>query len=108
VRHGSDTIYIVMSTAAFRDANCGSRKSLVKLASILIHEEYHVRYGPAERPAYEAQLGALTRLGVPPDSSLYIGVVRSMVAVAKVNKRREALARSVKQEGSLAAAEPAR
>jgi hypothetical protein len=54
-----------------------------KLASILAHEEWHVKHGPDERAAYEAQLTTLIRLGVQPGSSLYIGVVRSMLTVLK-------------------------
>jgi hypothetical protein len=85
VRPHDPTIYVVTSTAVFRDAQtprlrCGS-VSHNKLASILAHEEWHVRNGTDERGAYYAQLKALIRLGVPADSPIYRGVQRSMLAV---------------------------
>ena len=48
-----------------------------KLASILIHEEVHVRNGGGEREAYEAQLATLARLGAPPGSLLFASVLRA-------------------------------
>jgi hypothetical protein len=85
VRPYDPTIYIVTSTAVFRDAQaagarCGSNADK-KLASILAHEEWHVRHGTDERGAYDAQLKAMIRLGVPGDSPMYRGVIRSMLAV---------------------------
>jgi hypothetical protein len=86
VRPSDPTIYVVTSSAVFRDAQvqvrrqCGSH-ALNKLASILAHEEWHVRHGSDERGAYGAQLRALIRLGVPGDSPVYRGVIRSMLAV---------------------------
>jgi hypothetical protein len=105
VRDGSGTISLVTSAPAFRDADCYDRRSMLKLASVLVHEECHVRHGPEERRCYEAQLGALTRLGVAPDSGLYVGVVRSMSFVLKAQADAARLAARVRQEGSLATVE---
>jgi len=82
-----DTIYLVTSAAAFRavaesrDA-CGPRAAIAKLASILVHEEWHLRHGADERGAYQAQLTTLVFLGFDEHSSLYHGVKRAMLSVA--------------------------
>lgn len=39
VREDSGVISVITSTAAFREANCLNRRSMYKLASILIHED---------------------------------------------------------------------
>jgi hypothetical protein len=75
---GQNTIFVITSTWAFRDARCDNRRSLLKLASILAHEEWHVRHGPDERGAYGAQMRALMLLGAGPDTALYHSVYRSM------------------------------
>ena len=88
VRPFDGTIYLVTSSPVFRLAlsskyECGASVAVKKLASILAHEEWHIRHGSDERGAYEAQLIALIRVGIPPDSTLYTSVVRSMLAVLK-------------------------
>ena len=88
VRRGSGVISVLTDTDTFRSARCGPGKPLMKLASILAHEASHVRNGPSERLAYEAQLKALLHLGVDPKSSLYSGVQAAMlVAVARQERR---------------------
>ena len=57
VRRDSGTIYVITSSAVFRDAapvgrHCGYTAAIRKLASILAHEEWHVRHGPDEKAAY--------------------------------------------------------
>ena len=93
VRHGHDVIYLLTSTAALRDARkafpvCSNRESLVKLASIFVHELWHLRHGPDERGAYEAQLATLIWLGMSPESAVYSQVRRSMYAVLQARKKR--------------------
>jgi hypothetical protein len=88
VRPPARTIYLVTSSPMFRvaqksRAECGDYFAVKKLASILAHEEWHVKNGSDERGAYQAQLTALSLMGVAPDNSLYTGVVRSMQAVLK-------------------------
>src|SRR5262245_44526384 len=56
VRRGPDTIYLLTTTVAFRKAQAANKDALKKLASVLVHEEWHVRNGPDERGAYQAQL----------------------------------------------------
>jgi len=106
VRMDEGIIYVLASGVAYRQADCGDRRSLIKLASVLVHEEWHIRHGGDERGAYEAQLGTLLRLGAQPDSFVYTGVVRSMLSVLKAEERAAANARRAAStpEGSMAAA----
>lgn len=86
VRRDPETIYILTTTASFKDAQAGNYDALRKIASILVHEEWHIRNGPDEQGAYEAQLMTLMRLGVPVDSNLRHGVARAMLSV--IDRRR--------------------
>jgi hypothetical protein len=88
VRPPGNTIYLVTSSPVFREAQrsraeCGDWFALQKLASILAHEEWHVRHGSDEKGAYQAQLTTLLRIGVAPDKAVYTSVLRSMLAVLK-------------------------
>ena len=49
-----------------------------KLASVLIHEETHLKQGTDEATAYDAQLTTLTALGSGIGSPPYMEVVRAM------------------------------
>jgi hypothetical protein len=96
VRQNDKTIYLVTSSPVFRDAmasrsECGDFIALKKIASIIAHEEWHLRHGADERGAYQAQLTTLLRLGVTPDQSLYTSVVRSMLAVVKKRNEKPAM-----------------
>jgi hypothetical protein len=83
VRKGSPTIHVITSSPAFRQARCENSRTLLKLASVLAHEEWHVHNGLGERGAYEAQLHTLLRLGATLQSSVYRGVYRSMRTVLR-------------------------
>ena len=85
VRSGDRTIYLVTSSGTFRDAQasqhrCGNRAAIRKLASVIVHEEWHVRNGPDERGAYLAQLTALAMLGAGQGTLPYGEVFRAMQA----------------------------
>ena len=85
-RTGVVAIYVLTSTDTFRtiqgaNHRCGTVNAVRKLASILIHEEVHVRNGGGEREAYEAQLATLASLGAPPGSLLFGSVLRAKQAV---------------------------
>ena len=93
------TIYLITSSAVFRDAQaakpaCSNRQARVKLASILAHELWHLKYGPDERGAYSAQLVTLVSLGENPASPLFSQVQGSMLAVVKAQKTRRQSPRS--------------
>ena len=88
VTRNPDTIHIVTSSAAFREATragnrCGNRAAVAKVASVLVHEEWHLKNGPDERGAYSAQLTELAALGFDEHSHVYFGVKRSMLARLK-------------------------
>jgi hypothetical protein len=85
-RQGARAIYVLTSSNTFRSIQhnayrCGDVDAVRKLASILIHEEHHIRHGPSEREAYQAQLSTLVRLGAPPGSPAFSSVARSMKMV---------------------------
>ena len=91
VRRGEDRIYVITATAAFTQARrsihrCGDLQAIRKIASVLVHEEWHVRHGPDEGEAYQAQLGALIRLDAGPGNPLYTDVRRAMHAVRRAVK----------------------
>ena len=84
-----DTIHLITSTWVFQDAlseaRTGARpEACRKIASIIVHEEWHLRYGPDERGAYLAQLNALLTLGA--QAPTLTSVRRAMAAV--VDSRR--------------------
>lgn len=89
VRRNPNIIHLVTTTPVFRAAQaaqeghgyCRDRESLAKIASIIVHEEWHLRYGPDEKGAYEAQLTALQSIGFGPGKPLYSSVKRSMLSV---------------------------
>ena len=79
-----DRIYLITSTQIFLHAQRASPTTdepLIKLASILVHEEWHIRNGPDEAGAYEAQLRTLFKLGAMPGGRLYRSVQASMTTV---------------------------
>lgn len=88
VRDTADVIYVVTASDAFANARCGSQRSMMKLASIIAHEEWHIRNGNDERRAYEHQLMTLLRLGATPDSGVYRSVARAMRQVMQAKKQK--------------------
>lgn len=93
VRHSTNTIYLIASAPVMRDAaghhkgDCGDLFAVKKLASILIHEEWHLKHGADEERAYERQLTALTELGAGPGTRVYRDVRLAMRHVLEARKR---------------------
>lgn len=92
VRIGDPTIYLLTSSAVFKEAQssrekCAGFPALRKLASIIVHEEWHVRHGADERGAYEAQLTALATMGGGLGSPIYGAVKQAMHAAIATQKR---------------------
>jgi hypothetical protein len=86
VTRGPDTINIVTTSAVFREAAksprpCKPRAAIAKIASVLVHEEWHLKHGPDERGAYQAQLTALHAMGFDEFSGVYFGVKKAMLSV---------------------------
>jgi len=72
-------IHLLTTSRAFQRAmratdRCGDPQALKKIASVVVHEEWHVRNGPDESGAYEAQLTMLTALHAGPGSPLFTEV----------------------------------
>jgi hypothetical protein len=94
VRPGSGRITVLATGAAFqvlqrsRD-RCSDRMAARKLASVLVHEETHVRYGSDERRAYETQLTALTWMGAGLGTPPYQEVARAMRHTLSHQRRRK-------------------
>src|SRR5688572_13319874 len=82
-------IYLIAWAPSFRraqsaqtsDAECRDLDSLKMVASIIVHEEWHLTHGPDEEGAYFAQLMALQLLGLGPDTVPHAYVKRAMKAV---------------------------
>ena len=90
VTHNPDKIYLITSTAVFQEAlsarwPSARREACLKLASIIVHEEWHLRHGADERGAYLAQLTTLQALGAA--TSTFNSVRRSMAAVVDARFR---------------------
>lgn len=87
VVHDPDTIYFITSSPAFREAmkhqRCDDLDDVRKIASIIVHEEWHLLHGADERGAYQAQLTSLTMLGA---NSPMISSVRQSMAAAVRNQ----------------------
>jgi hypothetical protein len=88
-------ISLITSTSAFVEARsaftpCNNVIALREIAGVLVHEEWHVRHGPDERSAYEAQLTALAALGSGHGSALYNKVFRAKQAVLAEKRNADA------------------
>lgn len=104
VRPGEGTIFVITSSAVFRAAQasprrCGNVDALKKLASILVHEEWHVRHGPDERGAYQAQLMTLMMVGAGQGTAVFAQVSQSMRAVVAA----ATLSQALREEAGLVA-----
>ena len=80
-------IHLITSSHVFRRAQnarqrCGEVAAIRKLASILAHEEWHVRHGTSETDAYQAQLMTLLLLHADPGDGDFQAVRRTMRMVA--------------------------
>ncbi len=99
-------IVLITSTDAFTRARrtrdrCNEVDALREIAGVLAHEEWHVRNGPDEEGAYDAQLTALLTTGTRDDSPLFHKVKKAKLAVARAKRTAEA-ARSARAERSQA------
>ncbi len=88
VRRGEHVIYMIASAPVFRAAvdrnrhmtTCSGVDGLRLLASVIVHEEWHLLHGSDEQGAYYAQLTELQRLGDGPGRWAYESVRRAMVS----------------------------
>ena len=106
VLRNPDRIYLITSTEIFRHAqrsDPNDDQAMIKLASILVHEEWHVRNGPDEAGAYDAQLRMLFQLGAVPSGRLYRSVQASMTTELR---RRDTARFGQPPSGRMASARP--
>jgi hypothetical protein len=87
VTRSPDQIVIVTRSDVFIEARrlgcVGSTPAIRKIASILVHEEAHLRDHANEETAYAKQLQTLSRLNLGPGTQTYRSVEISMRAVAR-------------------------
>jgi hypothetical protein len=93
---GEARIYLITTSPAFTRARgaihkCGDVNAVRKIASVLVHEEWHVRHGSDEAGAYAAQLTTLVALHAGPGNPVYYEVTKSMQAT--IRRLREAAPR---------------
>lgn len=115
-------IYLIASAPAFRDilaaqrrgrSRCGPRRSLVVLASIVVHEEWHRKFGSDEKGAYEAQLFELVRHGMTytPENadvrrSMAVVLAKHATARAPLSVRGEAQSQEGTSSASVSSTRP--
>jgi hypothetical protein len=77
------------------DTKCSAYRELRKIASVIVHEEWHLKRPGDEEGAYAAQLTTLAALGIGYTHPLFVEVRRSMQYVlARQRPERTQLARS--------------
>lgn len=87
------TIHLVTSSGVFKEAvrspyTCGERAAIGKIASMLVHEEWHLKNGSDEQGAYLAQLTALLMMGFDEHTHVYGIVKKSMLRVIAATAQR--------------------
>jgi len=96
VTHDPDAIYLITSTPAFQTAergpySPGSRDACRHIASVIVHEEWHLKNGSDEAGAYLAQLTTLFALSA--DARAIWSVRKSMMVAVEQQKIRERTSR---------------
>lgn len=89
-------IYLIASAPPFSvaraaqssAATCHEPDALKLVASLIVHEEWHLKHGADERGAYYAQLMELQRLGLGPGRWPYATVKRAMQTVLEAQSKR--------------------
>jgi hypothetical protein len=90
VTHDPDVIYLITSSSVFRDAFAArtpdrNPDAFRKIASVIVHEEWHLRHGADEEGAYRAQIITLMSLGA--GGAVISSVNKSMNAVLQGRAR---------------------
>ena len=92
--------FVAAHRAAKREGKrCTGREAFALLASILVHEEWHVLNGADESGAYAAQMTTLHGLGFGPHTKLYGRIWRSKLAVLSRHRDDEAARQQQKSDG---------
>jgi hypothetical protein len=114
VRRGENAIYLIASSTPMQAAmesnrdrtRCAGLDVLRMIASVIVHEEWHLQHGADEQGAYYAQLTELQRLGSGPGRWPYENVRRSMQTAvarqARLNDPRQLASRATPGTGAAA------
>ena len=79
----SEPPFSIALAAQVSTAECRDPEALKMVASVIVHEEWHLRHGRDERGAYDAQLMTLHLLGLGPGTGAYRNVRLAMQAVVR-------------------------
>lgn len=101
VRRGEPYIYLIASSPIFRRALedqtdphfCRNQDSLRLVASLIVHERWHLEHDSSEVGAYYAQLTELQRLGIGPGRWPYETVRKALTTVRDAEIKRMRAAR---------------
>ena len=89
-RPDTGEIFLITTTEAFTQARkdgCRDVDAVREVASVLVHEEWHLRHGPDEAGAYDAQLMALLTTGANYEGRLFHKVKQAKMTVLAAAKR---------------------
>jgi hypothetical protein len=78
-------VYVRTDTEVYRAAAEKDYQALVRLAGILAHERWHVRYGPDEIGAYTAQLSIMEYLHA---NSMHLAQIRQALRLVQQMRAR--------------------
>ena len=95
VRTGEHRIYLLTNTPVFRaaqksDTKCAAFREIRKIASVIVHEEWHLRHPGDEKGAYSAQLTMLAAMGIGYTHPVFMDVRRAMIKVLEQQQRQQA------------------
>ena len=78
-------IFVYTGSDMFRCASrpLRMRQCVIRLASVLVHEAWHIEHGPNEEDAYEAQIAFLLRNGATTEHVAAVRLAQSRVLEAK-------------------------
>ena len=110
VQPDTGEIVLITSTEAFTQARkdrCKDLDAIREIASVLVHEEWHLRHGPDEAGAYDAQLMALLTMGANFEGRLFHKVKQAKLAVVDAAKRPTSVDAMARQRASDASHDPA-
>ena len=80
--------FSVAQSAQSSPATCHAPDALKLVASLIVHEAWHLKHGADEKGAYYAQLMELQRLGLGPGRWAYANVQRAMKTVVDAQSKR--------------------
>ena len=101
-----ERIFVYSGSDMFRCARwpLSMRQCLLRLASVLVHEDWHFRYGRSESGAYEAQITFLLRRGAAAEHVKAVRMASDRVIAAE-RRATEAARKRYELRGTIAESE---